>query len=103
MFADQCEVSGISRLTCRIPDRFPTNPQAEVLVFSRVPMAYITAAYFQDLAGMSKYAPAKEGVSLTVGVESEYFKPRCDWRVWKHVSEPSAGDLWQDAQSSDHF
>ena len=47
MFADQCEITGINRAECGIPDWFPTNPQAEVLAFSGVPLSQITTVYFQ--------------------------------------------------------
>src|SRR5262249_20607187 len=46
MFADQCEVSGINRAACGIPNWFPTNPQAEVLAFSGVPLSYVTEIHF---------------------------------------------------------
>jgi hypothetical protein len=98
MFADQCEVSGVSRSSCRIPDWFPTNPQAEVLAFSPVPLSYVTATYFQEQDGKSKFLPP-QGTPLAVGVKPEYFRARGDWAVWKQVAEASSGESWQDDQS----
>jgi hypothetical protein len=102
MFADQCEVSGISRAACKIPDCFPTNPQAEVLALSRVPLSCVTAVSFQEQSGRSKLLPPQR-LPLTVGVKREYFSARCDWQMWKQVSEASSGASWQDAPSSIPF
>jgi hypothetical protein len=102
MFADRCEVAGISRAACDIPDWFPTNPQAELLAFAQVPLSYVTAAYFQEQGGRSKFQPP-HGTPLTVGVRPVYFSARCDWQVWKQVVEPSSGESWQDAPSSVPF
>jgi hypothetical protein len=102
MFADKCEVSGISRAACDIPNWFPTNPQAEVLAFSRVPVSYFTAAYFQEQGGRAKFLPP-QGTPLTVGVKPDYFSARSDWQAWKQVAEASSGEIWQDAPSSVPF
>jgi len=82
MFADQCEVSGISRAACGIPDCYPTNPQAEVLAFSRVPLDYLAVACFKDQASRSR-CPTPNGIRITVDVKPEYFSPRSDWQVWE--------------------
>jgi hypothetical protein len=91
MFADQCEVSGISRAACDIPDCYPTNPQAEVLAFSGVSLSYVTAAYFEDQSGRSKFLPP-QGSSLAIGVQPEYYRYRRDWEAWKQVAEANSGE-----------
>jgi hypothetical protein len=98
MFADGCEVSGVARASCAIPDSYPTNPQAEVLVFCGVPLSYITAAYFYDSDGRARFSP--QPTALTVGVNRTYFDARRDFRIWKQVAEPSSGESWQDAPFS---
>jgi hypothetical protein len=102
MFADQCEVSGISRAACRIPDHFPTNPQAEVLAFSHVPVSYIIGAYFEEHSGKSKFLLPR-GISFATGVRPEYFSARCDWEVWKQATEGNSGVSWPGAPSSIPF
>jgi len=96
LFSDICEMSGVSRSTCRIPDQFPTNPQAGVLAFSRVPLSYITAVCFEDQAGKANFASSAQGGSFTVGIEPNYFRSRCDYQVWKKVAETKKGESWQD-------
>jgi hypothetical protein len=101
MFADRCEVSGVSRSSCKIPDNYSTNPQAEVLAFSRIPLSYVAAVYFQDENARSKFLPRDK--VLTVGVKPDYFDARCDWQLWKQVPETGSGESWQDARSSVPF
>lgn len=102
MFADQCEVSGITRAACGIPNCYPTNPQAEVLAFSGVPLSYVTAACFKDRDAKSKFFTS-HGARLALDVKPSYFSARSDWQAWKHGTEPSSGELWQDAPSSVPF
>jgi hypothetical protein len=102
MFAEQCKVSGVRRSLCRIPESFPTNPQAEVLVYRGVPPSYLTAACFQDESDRSNFSRT-EGRSLRVGIEPDYFGARCDWEIWKQIDEASRGESWQDGPSSVPF
>jgi hypothetical protein len=102
MFADQCEVSGISRPACAIPDCYPTNPQAEVLTISKVPLSYVTAACFKDHASRSKFQ-TPHSLRLVIDVKPPFFSARSDWQVWKRVAEASSGESWQDAPSSVPF
>jgi hypothetical protein len=102
LFAEHCEVSGISRAACSLPDCYPTNPQAEVLAFSGVPLSYVTAARFKDQDGRSKFLPS-QGARLAVDVKPAYFSARSDWQVWKQGTEASSGESWQDDPSSVPF
>jgi hypothetical protein len=102
MFAAKCEVSGISRAACAISDCYPTNPQAEVLVFSGVPLSYVTVACFEDQGGRSKFLPPHD-TRLSFDVKPMYFRARSDWQVWKQDAEASSGESWQDAPSSVPF
>ena len=88
MFAAQCEVSGISRATCAIPDCYATNPQAEVLAFSGVALKYVTAACFKDPVGRSKVL-IPDGKRIVVDVKPTYFNARSDWEAWKQGAEAS--------------
>jgi ssDNA thymidine ADP-ribosyltransferase DarT-like protein len=103
MFADQCGVSGINRAECQVSEYFPTNPQAEVLAFSCIPLSFVTAVYFEDQSGMAKIASPGLAGALTIGVKPEYFSPRCDWRKWQKAKELSPGESWQNAPSSIQF
>ena len=102
MFADQCEVLGVNRSACRIPDCYPTNPQAEVLTFSSVALSYVTGAYFQGEGERRKFLPSR-GVTCNIGVKPEYFNARVDWQAWKQVAEANTGESWHDDPSSVPF
>jgi len=61
---------------------YPTNPQAEVLVFSTIPQKYIKNVLFEDdytLQIYKQYIPKQE-IAL---VEMKFFKGREDWQGWK--------------------
>ena len=70
-----------SRSETGIKDWYPTNPQAEVLVFGCVPLQYIKGVYFQDKVTLRKYEsciPEK----INARINTDYFFPREDWRCW---------------------
>ncbi len=102
MFADECEVSRISRAACAVPDSYPTNPQAEILAFSGVPLSYMIAACFKDQDGRSKFQTT-QSTRLPINVKPMFFNARSDWEVWKQGADTSAGESWQDDLSSVPF
>lgn len=70
-----------SRTELDIPDFYPTNPQAEILVFDTVPVNYIDKVYFEDRQTLNKY---KNDVPSNVGmyINREVFLYRRDWKFW---------------------
>src|SRR5687767_1747387 len=84
MFTDRCEITGVDRADCGIPNKFPTDPQAEVLVFSHIPLSFITGVTFPDAWAQAKYCGIPQlTVPVRFDVNSAYFSPRCDWQIWK--------------------
>ena len=102
MFADQCESTKIKRADCAIPICYPTNPQAEVLAFSGIPISYVTAGYINDQASLDRFL-STQSPPFTIKVEQKYFSPRDDWEVWKQSTETNKGELWQDDPFSNLF
>lgn len=102
MFTDQCQVAGINRASCGIPDGYATNPQAEVLALNGVPLSYITTVCFKDQLSQFKL-PTPSSTPIIVDVKPSYFNARSDWQVWKHSPEKSSGESWQDAPSTVPF
>jgi hypothetical protein len=81
MFRD---TKAVSRKEIGVPVHFPTNPQAEVLVFNPIPSKYIKCIHFRTLEAMKKMNISEllpEGISLEVN--DTYFKPRHDWHAWQ--------------------
>lgn len=71
-----------NRETLEIPDYYPTNPQAEVLVFGTIPIQYIKCVIFDDRYTLNKYKNLiPEGMEYTV--DSDYFKWRHDFEYWR--------------------
>lgn len=64
-----------------IKDWYPTNPQAEVLVFGAIPIKYIDCIYFQDEATRSAYKHIIPN-NITTKVNSRVFSYRSDWNFW---------------------
>jgi TPR repeat protein len=91
MFRD-VEYKGVTVLRdeLSIPDHFSTNPQAEVLCFSEIPLKYIdkvickTYSEEQSLDGDSQ--------ELTVSQNRDYFGPRADYEIWKVIRRAEAGE-----------
>lgn len=73
----------IKRQVLRIPHNYPTHPQAEVLVFDRVPVQYLNAVHFWNETVLSGWRSNNSGTySQTFSADLQYFKPRSDWGVW---------------------
>lgn len=73
---------GPSRKELGIKDCYPTDPQAEVLVFDTIPITYIKKVFFNTQKALKQYAnyiPQK----ILVGIKSEVFSYRVDWKYWK--------------------
>ena len=65
-----------------IPDYFPTNPQAEVLVFGEIPVLYIDKVYFEDKGTLDKFEIDIPD-NIDIEVNRSVFLYRCDWEHWK--------------------
>ena len=66
-----------------IPDYYPTNPQAEVLVFGTIPIKYIHNVYFEKLLVLNKYRAVIPN-SIKAEVFSSVFSCRNDWKFWQN-------------------
>jgi hypothetical protein len=75
-----------SRQTMRLPDSYPTNPQAEVLVFGTIAANNITRVVLQSGEGLA--ALKADHPEATFVVDSTYFSPRFDWENWKTEERP---------------
>lgn len=65
----------------QISDCYPTNPQAEVLVFGIIPVQYIQAVHFENSEVMNKYL--KFTPNKISSINASVFGPREDWKLWK--------------------
>lgn len=81
----------VKRSDLNIPDWFPTNPQAEVLVFNPIHTRYIKKVYYKN------YQARDDGLRnipfITpelLEVDEYYFFPRYDHRFWQNQN--SSGD-----------
>ena len=67
-----------------IPKNYPTHPQAEVLVFDRIPTEYINAIHFWDATILEQWRSNYTGTfSDKFFVDRMYFKPRSDFEKWR--------------------
>lgn len=78
----------VERSSLPIPDDFPTNPQAEVLVFGAIPSRYIRAICVQDGASV---AGLQRLTGVEVRAESTYFNARDDYDYWQQQGVSGRG------------
>lgn len=78
MYADW---DGKTRAALGIPNYYPTNPQAEVLMLNGVPRDYILGAIVLNAAKQQELQTQYPG--LEVQVHASYFRYRQDYAHWK--------------------
>lgn len=91
LFADEfCyDTREIRRQSLDIPDNYPTNPQAEILVFDRISSRYIREIVFFESPAMRQWERGNVGnYTQKCRDDRKYFYPRRDHEVWsRDVSE----------------
>ncbi len=80
-----------------IPDKYPTNPQAEIQIYDKITPDCISLVVFEDQESVARYQTAFPfgAPACTVDqCEVNYFAPRADWQEWRGegVSEASLED-----------
>lgn len=88
MFSDCADINrNINRFDLNIPRNFPTNPQAEVLVFEHIPVNYIRQVHFYDRRTRDDWLKVLNS-STTAGIcyGPRYFIPRLDYEAWRSDS-----------------
>lgn len=73
---------GPSRKELGIEDWYPTNPQAEVLVFDTIPITYIEKVFFDEQEILEQYADYIPQ-EILAEINSKAFKYRDDWEYWR--------------------
>ncbi len=89
MFAPQAEgpdkKSIVDREQLHIPNSYPTDPQAEVLLFGRLDPSYIRRLIFEDSATreafLTGYGPG--GATPKIDLDKSFFSYRSDYAHWK--------------------
>ena len=72
------------RQSLAIPKFFPTNPQAEFLVFDRIPPMYINEIVFWHSSTLSQWKFDNSTVyTQEIYADEHWFYPRCDFRFWR--------------------
>jgi hypothetical protein len=85
LFAD---FNQIRRQDLQIPDHYPTNPQAEVLVFDPVPPWHVKAVHFFTQQALQRWLNDNAGFDPQgLRVSRRYFQPREDWRTWSSAPD----------------
>lgn len=79
MFGD---CSGKVRADLKLPDHFPTNPQAEVLCLETIEPEYFMAIHVDDIEVYRHYGA--HNPRPDVRFDATYFAPRMDHKHWKN-------------------
>jgi len=78
------DVDHVKRGQLKIPNCYPTNPQAEILVFDLIPASYFLMVYFFDKMAKSTWAKMNPGMGPDIlAIGNEYFSARCDYKFWQ--------------------
>ncbi|WP_220075544.1 DarT ssDNA thymidine ADP-ribosyltransferase family protein [Stenotrophomonas maltophilia] len=85
MYADW---NGVSRATLGIPDRYPTNPQAEVLMLEGVSREHILGVFALNQAVKARLVATHAKLNeRNVAVNASIFRYRQDYAHWKQVAD----------------
>lgn len=95
----------IERRDLNIPDNYPTNPQAEVLVFDPIPIKYIKAVNFFNYEVAYRWTSKNQLLHSSLHLNYtydkrdancsyryNYFSPRSDHLKWKSNNNTSMAD-----------
>lgn len=80
----------VLRENIEIPNRFTTNPQAEVLVFSDIPIRYVNEIFCESID--QKQFLENRIKSISVNWNRSFFKYRNDYEIWKTISDTDKGN-----------
>ncbi len=74
----------IERKTLSIPDCFPTNPQAEVLVFNQIQLDYIQKVNFHNSTSQEKWLNDNPLINRELlAINPRYYSYRNDYEFWR--------------------
>ena len=76
---------GVTRSSLPIPNCFPTNPQAEVLVFETIPASDVMAIYLKEQDELSTKL-TDSWSDVPVKFSRAFFGPRVDFEHWQNQS-----------------
>lgn len=77
----------IQRKELGIPNKFTTNPQAEVLIFDPIPLRYIHEIHFLHHLQLNEWRKGYGSVSpVTILVNPSFFSPRIDYTFWQSTT-----------------
>ena len=75
------EYNGLDRFNLNIPTYYPTNPQAEVLIFGKVEPKYIKRIIMKSNENIIKFSEKYKNINIE---QADYlFGPRIDWQFWQ--------------------
>ena len=79
------DFGAIKRNNLRIPDNYPTNPQAEVLIYETVPVNYIKEVNFYDQESAELWMQEYENIYPldTYWMGGPIFNGRRDYAAWR--------------------
>lgn len=76
--------TSVARSILPIPEYFPTNPQAEVLVFGTIPVEYITAVHLRERDESAvRHRASWKDKGVPIRFRRDYFGPRVDYEYWQ--------------------
>lgn len=72
-----------SRRTLGLHEYDTTDPQAEILVFDKIPVFAIKCVVFEDFITMNKFSNDLRQLGIRCIVDEDFFAPRRDYTYWQ--------------------
>lgn len=75
----------VERRTLNLPTHFPTNPQAEVLVFGNIELQWLLQVCFEYPEHLKKscFGGDHSGCRVPLVIDRNLYRPRKDYQFWK--------------------
>lgn len=71
----------LTRESLKLPDGYPTHPQAEVLVLEPIPVNYLARVHFDTQGAMSRWSHSRSQQAMVV--TPDLFRYRSDFQSWQ--------------------
>jgi len=81
------DFGNVRRKDLGIPSKYPTNPQAEVLVFNKIPLDDFLGIHFHNRCLVKHYKKIYKEFKNLFEFNRIYFQPRQDYQYWQNKNK----------------
>ena len=69
-----------------LPNNFPTDPQAEILIYKKIPLNFIKRIIFFNERNLEPFKNSSllEDINIQILASKDFYDPRADQDFWKN-------------------